>query len=390
MDDFNNFFDDQRSPQPEHTPVYHTPSPKNSNKLGPVGIICIVLAAVMCIVVLVNVIVLAGLKDEIAAQYAASISQSMQEQYRNAIDDALSGTNIVEDVTEAATDSALNALTSSVGQVANNCASSVARLHMAESGSDFNGLASGFLISDTDEGCTTARYILTNAHCVRYEKKNSSSFGGFGWGYRPSQTTYEWATYSAIICQFDGEEVYYLLNVVAYGSYTGDYIKAETFSDGATQPDIAILKIVGEYDINTSKQTSTKQPSNDAHPSFKIVNGDSAFKRGDAVALVGNPEGFGDTNSITTGCICQKDVTIESWGKGTFILTDAAVNGGNSGGPMLNIEGKVVGIVESKLVDESIDNMGFALSAQTILDFIKWASEADNNTTGSNLSITLR
>ena len=67
MDDFNNFFDDQRNSHPEHTPVYHTPSPKN-NKLGPVGIMCVVLAVVMCVVVLVNVIGLASLKQTIAEE----------------------------------------------------------------------------------------------------------------------------------------------------------------------------------------------------------------------------------------------------------------------------------------------------------------------------------
>ena len=110
MDDFNNFFDDQRNPQPEHTPVYHTPSPKNNNKLGPVGILCVVLAVVMCVVVLVNVIVLASLKQTIAEEYAASISADMREQYREAIDEALSGTNVVDDVTKAATEKALEAL----------------------------------------------------------------------------------------------------------------------------------------------------------------------------------------------------------------------------------------------------------------------------------------
>ena len=88
MDDFNNFFDDQRNTQPEHTPVYHTPSPKHNNKLGPVGIMCVVIAVVMCIVVLVNVIVLASLKQTIAEEYAASISADMKQQYREAIDEA--------------------------------------------------------------------------------------------------------------------------------------------------------------------------------------------------------------------------------------------------------------------------------------------------------------
>ena len=96
------------------------------------------------------------------------------------------------------------------------------------------------------------------------------------------------------------------------------------------------------------------------------------------VALIGNPEGVGSTNSISTGIISQTGITISSWGSGKFVMTDAAVNGGNSGGPMIDILGNVVGIVESKLVDESIDNMGFALAVSTIRDFVYSVSQSHN------------
>lgn len=377
MDDFNNFFDDQRSPQPEHTPVYHTPSPKN-NKLNATSVICIVLAAVMCIVVLVNVIVLASMKEQIAQEFAQSISADMKAQYQDAIDEALSGTNVIEDVTQSATEKVNKLLNTTVGEVANVKSSSVARLYMAESAnsSSFEGLATGFLITNSTEE-STERYILTNAHCVRYEKKARVSFGYWG----GSQYSYTWATYGTIICTFDDEETYYLLEAVAYGSYKGDYLSADN-----DQPDIALLKIVGEIEINNNSYTkkNNNQPSNDTHPALKIVSNDNAYKKGDPVALIGNPEGFGESTSISTGCISQMNVNIDSWGAGTFILTDSAVNSGNSGGPMINIYGDVVGIVESKLVDESIDNMGFALSAQTIRDFISWANK---NNTGLNLNI---
>lgn len=379
MDDFNNFFDDQRSPQPEHTPVYHTPSPKNNNKLNATSVICIVLAAVMCIVVLVNVIVLASMKEQIAQEYAQSMSADMKAQYQDAIDEALSGTNVIEDVTQSATEKVNKLLNTTVGEVANVKSASVARLYMAEgaNSSSFEGLATGFLITDSTEDCNE-RYILTNAHCVRYEKKSRVSFGPWGGG---SQYSYTWATYGTIICKFDSEETYYLLEAVAYGSYTGDYLSADN-----DQPDIALLKIVDEIEINNTsytKKNNGNQPSNDTHPSLKIVASDNSYKKGDPVALIGNPEGFGESTSISTGCISQMNVTIDSWGAGTFILTDSAVNSGNSGGPMINIYGDVVGIVESKLVDESIDNMGFALSAQTIRDFISWANEKS----GLNLNI---
>lgn len=370
MDDFNNFFDDQRNSQPEHTPVYHTPSPKN-NKLGPVGILCVVLAVVMCVVVLVNVIVLASLKQTIAEEYAASISADMREQYINAINEALKNTDVVEDVTNAATQKALEALNSSVGKVANEKSASVARLYMYKdsnvnpSTTSYNGIASGFLVTDyTDE--TPYRYLLTNAHCVRYEASKTQQSGyPFGAG----RITYEWASYGTIICMFDGDTSnYYKLEVVAYGAYQGDHLDAES-----DDPDIALLRVVGKV---SGSGTVSGQPSNTDHPSLKLALSDA--QRGSDVALIGNPEGVGTTNSISVGTISQTGITISSWGSGTFVMTDAAVNGGNSGGPMINEAGFVVGIVESKLVDESIDNMGFALSVSTIRDFVNSVSDKKN------------
>lgn len=370
MDDFNNFFDDQRNSQPEHTPVYHTPSPKN-NKLGPVGILCVVLAVVMCVVVLVNVVVLASLKQTIAEEYAASISADMRDQYINAVNEALKNTDIVEDVTNAATQKALEALNSSVGKVANEKSPSVARLYMYKdananpSTTSYNGIASGFLVTDyTDE--TPYRYLLTNAHCVRYEASRTQQFG---YPFGAERIIYEWASYGTIICMFDGDTSnYYKLEVVAYGAYKGDHLDAES-----DDPDIALLRVVGKV---SGSGTVSGQPSNADHPSLKLALSDA--QRGSDVALIGNPEGVGTTNSISVGTISQTGITISSWGSGTFVMTDAAVNGGNSGGPMINEAGFVVGIVESKLVDESIDNMGFALSVSTIRDFVSSVSKKKN------------
>lgn len=230
-----------------------------------------------------------------------------------------------------------------------------------DSSSEYH-VGSGFLITDTDSTGTTQRYLLTNAHCARYVAE--TRVGGIGFG---SKYTYSWASYKSIVAIFDGEETQYNVEIVAYGAYDDSKLTAEN-----DQADIAILRIKGT------------QPSNEAHPSLQISTTD--VRRGDPVALIGNPEGIGEKNSITSGSVSQPDITLSSWGVGTFIMTDAAVNGGNSGGPMVNILGKVVGIVESKLADDTIDNMGFALSADTIRDFVSWAQKPANNVLGTDLS----
>lgn len=374
MDDFNNFFDDQRGQtEPQRTPVYHCPEPnRGHNKNNAALIACIVIAAVMCVVVVVNVIVLATLKTKIADEYAATMSAELKQQYLDAINEILDNKDIVEDVTEAAKNQALENLKTSIGQIANSKSPSVARLYMYESSNpnvstDDHSVATGFLISDTDENGTLQRYLVTNAHCVRYEKRQRTSGSGI---FGPSTYTYVWSTFGKIIAIFeDSPNKYYNLEVVAYGAYTGDYLSAEN-----SQADLAILRFVGT------------QPSNEAHPSLSIASSDT-LSRGSAVALIGNPQGIGNSNSISTGTVSQTDITIRSWGSGTFIMTDAAVNGGNSGGPMIDIRGICVGVVESKLVDEEIDNMGFALDSSTLKSFIAWASEAANNLQKKNLNI---
>lgn len=376
MDDFNNFFDDQRQPESEHTPQYHTPTPKNHDKLNATSIICIVLAVAMCVVVLVNVVVLAALKESIAEEYASNISESMREQYRSAINDALGDTDVIDDVTKAATQSALNRLNYAVGQIADKyCSASVARLYLyttkTSNLNNYSGSATGFLITDTDESGTVQRYMLTNAHCATYVAETTTSTGRPFWG--SSQTQYEWKEFAQIYAYFDGEDTAYELEIVAYGSYydSDSGLQGKNSKGGSNQADIALLRIKGT------------QPSNDKHPSLEICEGNDVG-RGDPVALIGNPETIGERNSITTGTVSQTDIALSDWGDGTFLMTDAAVNSGNSGGPMINVMGQVVGIVESKLADESIDNMGFALNAQTIIDFIKWAEQEHNITVRYN------
>jgi len=376
MDNFNNFFDDQRSPESERTPIYHTPEPKRRDKKSITVILCIVIAVIMCVLVVVNVIVLSTLKNSIATEYANTMEAKMREQYQQAINDALADTDVVKDVTDTATNQVIDALDTTVGEMANTYASAVARLYMYESenasltSANLAGVATGFLISDTDSTGTAQRYLVTNAHCVRYAKMVSSGTIGGWWG--GSSYRYEWASYGKIIAIFENDDTAYTTEIVAYGAYndTDHNLVAEN-----NQADLAILRITG------------KQPSNEKNVSLRLASSDNGITRGTPVALIGNPEGIGDSNSITSGNISQTGITIESWGPGTFIMTDAAVNGGNSGGPMMDRRGVVLGVVESKLVSDDIDNMGFALSASTLHEFILWAQNSGNNVLRRNITI---
>ncbi len=100
------------------------------------------------------------------------------------------------------------------------------------------------------------------------------------------------------------------------------------------------------------------------------VVGDSAkLTPGDGAVIIGNALGYGQ--SVTTGVISalnRKVSATDGSGKAitnTVIQTDAAVNPGNSGGPLLNMQGEVVGIVSAKLSNTAIEGVGYAIPSST-------------------------
>ena len=83
---------------------------------------------------------------------------------------------------------------------------------------------------------------------------------------------------------------------------------------------------------------------------------------------VGNPLGM--QSSITCGVISavNREVTDSDGKKFKLIQTDAAINSGNSGGALVNSEGKVIGINTLKLSGTGIEGMGFAIPINSTTD----------------------
>jgi serine protease Do len=91
--------------------------------------------------------------------------------------------------------------------------------------------------------------------------------------------------------------------------------------------------------------------------------GDSdALNVGDSVVAIGNPTGLELFGTTTAGIISaiNRNVTIEDRVM-TLLQTDAAINRGNSGGPLINDYGQVIGINSAKLADGEIEGLGFAI-----------------------------
>ena len=99
--------------------------------------------------------------------------------------------------------------------------------------------------------------------------------------------------------------------------------------------------------------------------------GQSATLRvGDAAAAIGNPLGQEYTNTMTNGIISAIDRNITYDGHTmTLLQTNAALNEGNSGGPLVNAKGQVIGITNMKIMSSytsTVEGIGFAIPSAVV------------------------
>ena len=109
----------------------------------------------------------------------------------------------------------------------------------------------------------------------------------------------------------------------------------------------------------------------DAKDLATVTIGDSSTVNvGDLAVAIGNPLGqLGGT--ATTGIISALDRTLDVEGTTlTLLQTDAAINGGNSGGGLFNSKGELIGIVESKASAVGVEGLAFALPINSVSGII--------------------
>ena len=123
--------------------------------------------------------------------------------------------------------------------------------------------------------------------------------------------------------------------------------------------------------------------------------GDSdSSELGDTVFTVGAPLGKDYMGTITKGIVSGKSRMVEvSLDSGKYLIetlqTDATINSGNSGGPLCNILGQVVGINSSKLVGDGVEGMGFSIpinSVNAIIDKLEKGQTIERPYLGVQLS----
>lgn len=118
--------------------------------------------------------------------------------------------------------------------------------------------------------------------------------------------------------------------------------------------DLALLKIRGQH----------------IFPSVILGNSD-LLEVGDLVLAVGSPFGFNQT--VTMGIVSsnRRELNINGIRYPDMIQTDAAINEGNDGGPLVNIKGEIVGInMASFMPDNQFSGIGFAIPINDVLGFV--------------------
>ncbi len=122
--------------------------------------------------------------------------------------------------------------------------------------------------------------------------------------------------------------------------------------------------------IGTDKRTDVALLKIEASGLPKITQGDSnALKVGEWVIAIGSPFGF--DSSVTVGIVSAKGRSLPQENYVPFIQTDAAVNPGNSGGPLFNMKGEVIGI-NSQIYTRNGGSMGlsFAIPIDVAMDVV--------------------
>jgi len=143
---------------------------------------------------------------------------------------------------------------------------------------------------------------------------------------------------------------------VTVRTHKGTVLEATVVGFEATN-DVALLKVDGE------------------NLPYAVIGSSDKASVGDQVVAIGNPLGE-LTSTLTVGYISAKDRIVDTDGTVLNMLqTDAAINSGNSGGPLFNMNGEVVGITTAKYSGNSnsgafIEGLGFAIPMDDVTDII--------------------
>ena len=214
----------------------------------------------------------------------------------------------------------------------------------------------------SDTAVYAANKILPSIVGIKIEYNVTSMFSMFG----NTQSSTATATGSGIIISEDG----YILtnNHVVSSSESESYYQVSE----ATKVTVTLFDDETEYEakiVGTDEETDLAVIKIEKTGLTKAEFADSdSIKVGEFAMAVGSPLGL--QSSVTCGIVSavNREVTDTDGKTYTLIQTDAAINAGNSGGALVNSEGKVIGVNTLKLTGEDVEGMGFAIPINSTTD----------------------
>lgn len=178
--------------------------------------------------------------------------------------------------------------------------------------------------------------------------------------------SYSWVQGSGFIYNYTGR----MIIVTNYHVVRNTVNVTVTFANGNSYPAF----ILGYDPYADLAVLDADAPESEYHP-LKVVSS-STLKVGDIVIAVGNPYGLYGSMSIGIVSALGRTIMAETAGNypiANVIQTTVPLNPGNSGGPLLNIRGEVVGITTA--IVSGSQGVSFAIPSNTLLREIKWLVE---------------
>ena len=144
------------------------------------------------------------------------------------------------------------------------------------------------------------------------------------------------------------------ISIYLYGSEMEEKAIPATYVGGSLYYDIAVLRIEDSEILRSSHACQTVVADSDA-----VVVGDSAI-------AIGNAQGYGISASFGIVSVDSEYITMTAADGRTSVSfrvfrVDTAVNSGNSGGGLYDDQGNLIGIVNAKIVDDGVENIGYAI-----------------------------
>lgn len=173
--------------------------------------------------------------------------------------------------------------------------------------------------------------------------------------------------------------------VMLYGYENRDFAIKASYVGGSATYDIAVLKV----------ENNGILASSDAQ-AIKVIDSNDLVVGTTAIAI-GNPQGSGisvsegvvsvDSEHIDMKPTTTKNVTVDEYGMISMrvLRIDTAVNPGNSGGGLFNENGELIGIVNAKIINNNVENIGYAIPSNIAINVADNIIDNCNGTTSTSV-----